>query len=214
MKFHIVTIFPDSFNSYFDASILKIAKEKGIFEPIIYNLCDYSVVNTRRIDDRPFWGFPWTIFSPEPLGRVIDDIQEQYWNMEIIYLSPRWELLKAQILENFASENKDKIIICGHYEWIDDRIIKHYNVKEISLGEYVITSWELAAMVLIDWIVRMLPWVINQESLEEESFSEKLLRNKEYPQYTRPQEWRWMSVPEEIVSWDPKKIKLWKNKYL
>ena len=214
MKFHIITIFPDSFKSYFDTSILKIAGEKGIFEPIIYNLCDYSVVNTRRIDDRPFWGFPWTIFSPEPLAKAIDDIRSRYWKLEIVYLSPKWKTIKAQTLEKFALENKDKILICGHYEWIDDRIIKHYKVREISLWKYVITSWELASMVLIDWIVRMLPWVINKDSLEEESFSEKLLRKKEYPQYTRPQEWKGMSVPAELLSWDPKKIKAWKNKYL
>lgn len=214
MRFHIITIFPDSFKSYFETSILKIAREKGIFEPIIYNLCDYSVVNTRRIDDRPFWWFPWTIFSPEPLGNAIDEIQSRYWKLEIIYLSPRWKVIKAETLEKFACENKDKIIICGHYEWIDDRIIKHYKVKEISIWKYVLTSWELASMVLIDWIVRLIPWVINSESLEEESFSKKLLRKKEYPQYTRPQKWKDISVPSELISWDPKKIKVWKDKYL
>ncbi|EKE29147.1 MAG: tRNA (guanine-N(1)-)-methyltransferase [uncultured bacterium (gcode 4)] len=214
MKFHIITIFPDSFKSYFEASILKIAQEKKVFIPVIYNLCDYSVVNTRRIDDRPFWWLPWTIFSPEPLAAAIDSIIEKNWNLEVIYLSPRWKVINPALLEKFARSEKDCILICWHYEGIDQRIIDHYKIKEISIWKYVLTSWELAAMVLIDWIVRLIPWVISDESLKEESFSLGLQGKKEYPQYTRPQEWRWRRVPDELISWDPKKIVAWKKKFL
>jgi tRNA (guanine37-N1)-methyltransferase len=214
MKFHIITIFPKSFTSYFDSSILKRAIEDRAFEPIIYNLCDYSVKNTRRVDDRPFWWFPWTIFSPLPLANAIRDIQDRYWKLDVIYMSPRWKKLNQQMLEKFAKKPKDYIVICGHYEWIDERIIELFNVKEISIWNYILTSWELAAMVLMDWITRLLPWVISSESLEEESFSPGLNRKKEYPQYTRPSEFEGKSVPEELLSWNPKTIKSWKNKFL
>ncbi|EKE27662.1 MAG: tRNA (guanine-N(1)-)-methyltransferase [uncultured bacterium (gcode 4)] len=214
MKFHIITIFPESFKSYFETSILRLAQEKGEFQPIIYNLCDYSVVNTRRIDDRPFWWFPWTIFSPEPLSKAVDWIREKYWNLDVIYLSPKWKVITPASLGKFASEWKDQILICWHYEWIDQRVIDYYRIKEISIGRYVLTSWELAAMVLIDWIVRLIPWVISSESLIEESYSKGLWGKKEYPQYTRPQEWKWMKVPDELLSWDPKKIGNWKKKFL
>ena len=213
-KIHIITMFPDSFSSYLNTSILKIAREKWIFEPVFYNLCDFSVKNTRRVDDRPYGWFPWTIISAEPLYKVITHIEEKCGKLDKIYLSPRWKILRQQTLEKLAKNKKDLILICGHYEWIDARIIEIFNIKEISVWNYVLTSGELAAMVLIDWMVRLLPEVISERSLEEESFSKKLNRKKEYPQYTRPEEFLWHKVPEELLSWNPKTIEKWKKNFI
>lgn len=211
MKIHIITMFPNSFLSYLETSILKIAQEKLIFEPIFYNLCDFSVKNTRRVDSRPYGWLPWTIISIEPLYKAISFIEEKYWNIDKIYLGPRWKTLKQQTLEKLAKNKKDLILICGHYEWIDARIIEIFNIKEISLWDYVLTSWEIAAMVLIDWIVRLLPWAISEGSLEEESFSKKLWRKKEYPQYSRPENFLWFKVPKQLLSWNPAEIEKWKK---
>lgn len=213
MKFHIITIFPKAFESYFNSSIISRAQKDWIIEIIYYDLWDFSSKKTRRIDDRPFWGFAWTIISPEPLAKAITYIKNNFGDLDTIYLSPKWAKLKQQKLEEISKRNKDLILICWHYEWIDERIIKIFKVKEISIGDYVLTSWEIAAMVLIDWITRLLPWVINEQSLNEESFSKSLNRKKEYPQYTRPREFMWELVPEELISWDPKIINKWKNNF-
>lgn len=211
MKIHLITMFPEILKNYFETSIMKIAQNKKIFEPIFYNLCDYTVKNTRRVDDRPYWWLPGTILSPIPLGNCIEEIFEKIWNKtQIFHLSPQGKKIKQQTFEKLAKEKQEFIVICSHYEWIDSRIIEHYKVTEYSIWDYVITSWELSTMVFIDWIIRLLPWVLNKKSLEEESFSKKLSRKKEYPQYTRPEIFKWLKVPEELLSWDPKKIEKWK----
>lgn len=214
MKFHIITIFPDSFNSYLNTSILKRAIENKNIEIIFYDIADFSKLKTRRVDDKPFWWFPWAIISPEPLSKAIEKIFGIHWKLDIYLLSPRWRKIRQSVLENFAKKLKDCILICGHYEWIDQRIIDIYWVKEVSIWDYILTSWELAAMVLIDWITRLIPWVISKESLEEESFSKNINRRKEYPQYTRPREFMWKNVPEELLSGDPKIIKKWKETFI
>lgn len=214
MKFHIITIFPDAFKSYTDSSIIRRAQEKWLIEIIFYDLWNYSSNKTRRVDDKPFWWFAGAIISPEPLAKAIKYIQDKFGKLDILYLSPKWTRLKQPKLEKLANKNKDLIFICWHYEWIDERIIELFNIKEISVGDYILTSWELWAMILLDWITRLLPWVISPESLLEESFSPWLDRKKEYPQYTRPREFMWKKVPEELLSWDPKIINKWKNKFL
>jgi tRNA (guanine37-N1)-methyltransferase len=130
----------------------------------------------------------------------------------IIYLTPSWDLLQQKWVEKYYQELSDEvIIICGHYEWIDQRIRDLYVTHEISIGEYVLSSWELSAMVFIDSFVRNIPEVLwNPESLEEESFSKKLHRKKEYPVYTRPSEFRWLKVPDVLTSWNHKEIEKWK----
>lgn len=212
MIFHIVSIFPDSFKSYFSSSIMKNARAKWLFDYKIYNICDYSVKNTRRVDDRPYWWFPWTIISIEPLYKAISDIISTYWKMDIIYLWPRGKKYTQLKAEKFAKKAKDLILICGHYEGIDERIIEMLNVETLSLWDYILTSWELASMVFMDSIVRLLPWSINKKSLIEESFSKWLWRKKEYPQYSRPEDFKWYKAPTELLSWNPKIINIWKNK--
>ncbi len=211
--FHVITLFPESFDSYLSSSIMNIARGESFYEYKLYNLCDYTVKNTRRVDDRPYWWMPWTIIAVEPLYNCIKQIQEKIGQHDIIYLTPRGKKLKQSTLEKLAKTPKEHILICGHYEWIDERIKDFFKITELSIWDFVLTSWELAAMVLMDWLIRLIPWVLNQESLIEESFSKWLNRKIEYPQFTRPSEFLWSKVPEELLSWNPKLINQWKKKY-
>lgn len=211
MKFHIITIFPKSFDSYINCSILKRTIDNWIIWLEFYDLADYSELKTRRVDDKPFGWLPWALISPKPLAKALNHILENNTGLEIIYLSPRWEKLQQSNLEKYAKSEKDYILICGHYEWIDQRIIEIYDIKEVSIWDYILTSWELASMVLIDWISRLIPGAISDISLEEESFSDKISWKKEYPQYTRPRVFMWKEVPIELLSWSPKIIEQWKK---
>lgn len=213
MKIHIITLFPESLQWYLNSSILKKAQEKGLFEYNLYNLADWSVKNTRRVDDRPFGGGAGTIITIEPLTNCLRSIQQKEGEIPIFYMSPKGELLNQKKM-NFFSKFSDMIIICGHYEWIDARIFELFTISEISIGEYVLSSWELGAMVFIDGIVRLIDGVISKESLEEESFSEKLQWKKEYPQYSRPQIFEGKEVPSVLVSWDHTAIQQWKQNSL
>ncbi|MDD2515720.1 MAG: tRNA (guanosine(37)-N1)-methyltransferase TrmD [Candidatus Gracilibacteria bacterium] len=215
MKFHIITIFPGSFESYFNSSILKNAKEKGLFEPIFYNLCDFSVKNTRRVDDRPYGGFPGTVISVEPLYKAIEFIEKKAGkSLKKIFLSPTGKIFNQKMVSKMVQKFDEIIIICGHYEGIDARIFEIFQIEQISIGKYVITSGELATMVFIDALVRYIPGVLSKDSLREESFSLGLSGKKEYPQYTRPEEFQNHKVPIELLSGNPKTIDEWKKKNL
>lgn len=213
MKIHIITIFPESFNSYLKSSILWRAIEKKLFEVEFYKLNDFSNLESKRVDDKSYW-MHWQIISPIPLDNAINFIFDKIWKkVKIIYMSPSWELLNQQKIEKYFDNIWNEfIIICGHYEWIDKRIIDLYVDYEISIWEYVLSSWELAAMVFIDSLVRHIPNVLwNKESLLEDSFSEKLQRKKEYPQYTKPQSFKWINVPDVLISGNHKEIQKWKE---
>lgn len=212
MKFHIITIFPESFDSYFASSILWRAIEKKLFEVKFYKLNDFSSKNFGQVDDKAY-GMHGQVISAEPLSIAIEHVFEQVWKkIPVLYMSPSWNLLTQEVTENYAKNIDETIIICGHYEWIDQRIIDHYNVECISIGEYVLSSWELAAMVLIDSIVRHIPAVLwNAQSLEEDSFSKKLGRQKEYPVYTRPDKILWLEVPAVLRGGNHKEIEKWKH---
>jgi len=216
MKIHIVTIFPESFDSYFSSSIIWNAIKNKLFEVNFYKLNDFSSLLTKRVDDKSF-GSHWQIISPEPLSKAINHIFDKVWKkIKVVYLNPSWELLNQEKSEKLFQElNNEFIIICGHYEWIDQRIVDLYVDYEISIWEYIISSWELAAMVLIDNLVRQITNVLwNKKSLEEESFSKKLNRQKEYPQYTRPRVFEWIEVPKVLFSWNHKEIDKWKKNNL
>ena len=215
MKAHIISLFPETLRSYFDTSIMRIAQEKWLFDIKLYNLVDYSKRNTRRVDKRPYGGFPGMIISPEPLYDCIADILKHIWKpAPIYYVTPRWTLWNQFRAQEFSVREKEFILICWHYEGIDERIIDIFDIQQISIGEYVLTSGELAALVVVDSVVRLLPGVLSKESLEEESFSNTLAWKKEYPQYTRPEQFLGHHVPSELLSWDLKKITAWKNKFL
>lgn len=215
MKLHIITLFPESFSSYFSASIMGRAIEQGHVSPKFYTLSDFAENNFHKVDDKAY-GMHGQVISPEPLSKAIEHVFQEIWTrVPVLYMSPRWELLTQQKVEQDFATIQECIILCGHYEWIDERIIEYYDVRMISIWEYVISSGELAAMVYIDALVRHIPWVLwNPQSLEEESFSEKLHRQKEYPVYTRPEKFLWLEVPQILLSGHHKNIENWKYKNL
>lgn len=156
------------------------------------------------------------VLSPEPLADAIESIFEKVGKkIPVIYMTPKGELLDQEKVEKLSENIQECIILCGHYEGIDERIIKLFVTHQISIGNYILSGGELAAQVLIDTLVRHIPEVLgNPESLEEESFSQKLGRQKEYPVYTRPADFRGMKVPEVLTSGNHAAIELWKQSHL
>ena len=213
MEIHIISLFPESIHPYLDSSIMLKAQEKGFFRYHLHNLADWSVKNTRRVDDRPYGGGAGTIITIEPLTNCIRDIEKKFWKMKKFLMSPRWETIHQEFLEK-NSKQKKILIICGHYEGIDARIFEIFHISEISIGQYVLSSGEISALVLIDGLVRLIDGVLSKKSLEEESFSIKLWRKKEYPQYSRPQIFEKFSVPEVLISGNPQHIEEWKKQSL
>ena len=224
MKFTIVTIFPEAF-SYLNESILKKAQEKKIIEIEIVNLRDFSRNKHHKVDDSPYWWEQGMVMTCQPFFDCIEKIKEnsKFENQYVIYPSPRWNILNQKKLEEFAniknsnSKFKDTefIILAWRYEWIDQRIIDNLVDEEICIWEYILTGWEIPAMILVDGISRLIPWVIwKEKSHLEESFSEEFEWKKEYPLYTKPEHFRWFSVPEVLVSWHHWKIKNWKKNNL
>lgn len=213
MNFHIITIFPESFESYFSTSIMKKAIEKNLFSMNYYKLNDFSEKKSKRVDDKAYW-MHWQVIEAPVLSKAIENIFKKLWKkIPVIYFSPSWELLNQEKIENFYEKLwNDCILICWHYEWIDKRIIDLYVDFQVCIWEYVLSSGELAASVFIDSFVRNISWVLwNKLSLEEESFSKKFSRKKEYPVYTRPKEFLWLKVPEILISWNHKEIENWKK---
>ena len=213
MKVHIVSIFPEAFNSYFSFSIFRIAIKNDFFKPVFYKLNNFSDKKFKHVDDKAY-GMHGQVLSPKPISKAIDFIFEKVWKkIPVIFLTPGWELLNQELAEKYYEKlEKEFIIICWHYEWIDQRIIEYYDVKKISIWKYVVSSWELSTMVFLDCLVRHIPWVLwNENSFLEESFSKKLNRQKEYPAYTRPKKFLWLKVPDVLISWNHKEIERWKK---
>ena len=216
MKAHIISIFPEIIESYFSSSIMWKAREKWLFEVLNYKLNDFSSDKFKRVDDKAY-GMHGQVISPEPLGKAIEYIFEKIGDrVPVVYMSPRWELLTQQGIENYFEKlHRDFIVICWHYEWIDERIVEEYVDFEVSIGEYVLSSWELSASVFLDGLFRLLPRVLwNKKSLEEDSFSQNLDRKKEYPVYTRPENFNGKKVPEVLLSGNHKEIENWKKQNL
>jgi len=213
-EIHIISLFPESIKPYLDTSIMQRAQSKGLFRYYIHNLANFSVRNTRRVDDRPYGGWAGTLITIEPLVNCIRELMENFWEMPIILTSPKWKKLNQKLSYKLSEKSKKYIIICWHYEGVDARIFDIFPIQEISIWDYVLSSWEIAALVIIDSIVRLIPWVISEESLKDESFSLDLNWKKEYPQYSRPEVFEWLQVPKILLSGDLKKIQDWKNKNL
>ncbi len=223
MKVHIITNFIGAFTSYFDSSIMRIAREKGLFEPIFYNLGDYSLQAQHRVDDKPYGGGAGALIEIEPMYRAISSIEEiagkrekgQGNELRKIYLGPRGERLKQAKIEELTKEFQDQdiLILCWHYEGVDHRVFEMFTFEQYSIGDFVVSSGEIATMVFLDAIVRLIPGVVwNQQSLHEESFSEALEWKPEYPQYTRPADFMGYKVPDVLLSGDHKKIEYWRRK--
>ena len=209
MRFHIMTLFPDIFNSYMNESIMKRAVDKGSIEVYIYNIRDFSNNKHKKVDDYPFGGGAGMLMTPQPIYDTYMHIVNTHdiKNPRVIYLTPKGKVHSQEIAQDMSISD-DIILLCGHYEGIDQRIIDLIVTDEISIGDYVLTGGELPALILIDYISRLIPGVLSQnESFEEESFKDNLL---EYPHYTRPREFMGMKVPDILLSGNHKKIEQWR----
>jgi tRNA (guanine37-N1)-methyltransferase len=207
MRIDIITLFPEMFEGPFGHSIVKRAKDKGIVEIFTHNLRDWSLDKHKRVDDYPYAGKGGMLMSPQPIADCIDQLKTEREYDEIFYTSPDGLLLEQKSL-NQMIEYKNIIILCGHYKGIDERIREHYITKEFSIGNYVLSGGELAAMVLVDGIVRIIPGAIGDEmSALSDSFQDGLVAP---PAYTRPKVFNGWEVPEILLSGDEKKIDQWK----
>jgi len=219
MRFDILTIFPQAFESYFETSIIKRALDKKIIKIKIYNLRKWAKDKHRTIDDKPYGGGPGMIFKIEPLYKAIQFFKKNKKSnkQKIILLTPSGKQFDQIMAKNFSKQDKI-ILICGHYEGFDCRIEKFIDEK-ISIGPYVLTGGELPAMSIVDAITRLIKGVINKESLKEESFG--LVKDFEYPQYTRPEVFTFkeksdrikkLRVPKVLLSGNHAQINEWKQK--
>lgn len=207
-KVIVLTLFTNMFEAFVNTSIIKRSIDKKIIDIEIVDIRDFTKDKHRRVDFPPYGGGSGMVMSPEPLASAIDYStnklkQSSTQDIKIIYMSPRGKVLSYNLSNSLANEDINYIIICGHYEGIDERIIEEYDVIEISIGDYVLTGGELAAQVLLDSVIRLLPGALNEESLLEESHTDNLL---EYPQYTKPSEFRGRKVPEVLLSGHHKNI--------
>lgn len=208
MKIDILTVVPGLLESPFSHSILKRAKEKGLFEVNVINLRDYSTSKQKQVDDYQFGGGAGMVMMCQPLADAIDKLQENQKYDEIIYMTPDGNQFN-QRLANRLSLKDHLLIICGHYKGIDERIRRHYVTMEISIGDYVLSGGELAAAVVVDAIGRLIPGVLsNETSALFDSFQDDLLAP---PVYTRPADFRGLKVPEVLLAGDPKKVDEWRT---
>ena len=206
MKIDILTLFPEMF-APLKESILGRALENELFELNLINIRDFSLDKHKKVDDYVFGGGDGMLMTPQPLYDAIMSVKTD--NSYVIYMSPKGSVLKQEKVKSLAVNYEHLIIVCGHYEGIDERIIKLCVDEQISIGDYVLTGGELPAMVLVDSIARFIPSVLhNETSAEDESFSDGLL---EYPQYTRPREFKGLRVPDVLLNGNHKEIEMWKS---
>jgi len=204
VKIEILTQFPSMFVPIFGESILGRAVKEGILDIHISDIRDYSQDKHKKTDDTPFGGGAGMLMSPQPAFSALRALQAE--NKRILYMSPRGPILNQEMAKNLAKE-EDIVILCGHYEGVDQRILDYWKMEEVSIGDYILTGGELAAMVLVDTVARLIPGVLGScESLNEESIYSGLL---EYNQYTKPRDFEGLLVPEVLFGGNHKLIKLW-----
>ena len=206
MKFTVLTLFPQIPQAFFENSIMAKAVEKGIIAYDLVNIRDFATDKHHTCDDSPYGGGAGQLMMTEPLGRALDSVKAS--RKHVIYVTPSGkQFTQSKALE--LSRKDELVIVCGRYEGIDQRIIDYYVDDEISIGDYVMSSGEVSATVIIDTVYRLIDGVISSESLDEESFSDGLL---EYPQYTRPPVYKDMEVPDVLLSGNHEKIRKWRLK--
>lgn len=209
MKCDVLTLFPDILTAYLNESILKRAREKDLLEVRLYNIRDFASGPHKTVDDAPYGGGAGMVFKPEPVFRAMDFLREDSEPRKVILMSPQGRTFNQKMAEAFSKEERRFVFICGRYEGVDERI-KTLVDEEVSIGDYVITGGELAALVVIDAVTRLVPGALGDErSKEDESFSWGLL---DYPHYTRPREFRGMEVPQVLVSGNHKEIWIWRRR--
>lgn len=206
MRIDIITVLPDMLTGFFNESIVARAREKGLVEVFLHNLRDYTTDKWRRVDDYPYGGFSGMVMQCEPIDRCISALKAEREYDEVIFTTPDGEQF-SQPIANDLSLKGNMIILCGHYKGIDQRIREHLITREISIGDYVLTGGELAAAVMADAIIRLVPGVISDEqSALSDSFQDGLLSA---PIYTRPSEYKGWTVPDILLSGNEARIKDW-----
>lgn len=208
MKFTVLTLFPEIVRVYFESSIMARAVQKGIIAYDLVNIRDFALDKHRTCDDSPYGGGAGQLMLPEVLGSALESVKAYKKERRVIYVTPSGKPFTQKVAAELSKE-EELVIICGRYEGIDQRIIDRYVDDEICIGDYVMSSGEVAAEVVIDTVYRLVDGVISSESLAEESFSDSLL---EYPQYTRPPVYKGMEVPEVLISGNHENIRKWRLK--
>jgi len=209
IRFDILSIFPEMFQTPFDCSLIKKALDKQLIEIHIHDIRRYALDKHRMTDDYPYGGGGGMVMKVDPIARALDDVDPARDNAQVILLTPQGETFKQEIAEELSRYSRI-ILICGHYEGVDERVREHLVDREISIGDYVLTGGELPAMIIVDAVSRLVPEVLgNRESALFDSFSTGLL---EGPHYTRPQEYRNWKVPDVILSGDHEKINEWRRR--
>lgn len=209
MNYHILTLFPEMVLNGLHTSIIGRAAEKGLLSIEAIDIREYSTDKHRHVDDYPYGGGAGMVMQPMPICDAYDDLCEKLSKKpRVIYMTPQGRVFNQKIAEELAQE-EDLVFLCGHYEGIDERALELIATDYLSIGDYVLTGGELPAMVMIDCISRLIPGVLNNDSSAEfESFHDNLL---EYPQYTRPEEYRGLRVPEVLLSGHHKNIDAWRR---
>ena len=204
MIIDVLTLFPEMFESL-NHSIIKRAQDDGIVTINVTNIRDFACAPHYKCDDEPYGGGAGMVMLCDPLFKAIDSVIKP--NSKVYYMSPRGKVFNQALAKDMSTLDHI-VLLCGHYEGIDQRVIDYYNIEELSIGDYVLTGGELPAMVIIDTVARLIPNVITSESLDSESFSNNLL---EYDQYTRPAEYKGMKVPEILLSGHHANIEKWRQ---
>lgn len=216
LKIHIGTIFPEFFSSPLNVGNLKRAFEKKLVEIKVHNLRDYTSDPHKKVDDRPYGGGSGMVMMPEPFFNLCfsilgtNDLNEAKKKAEILLLTPRGKLFNQAMAKKLSETDKELIILCGRYEGVDERVAEHLATMQVSIGDYVLSGGEPAALVILDSLVRLVPGVVGDyESILDESFEENLL---EYPQYTRPEDFMGFSVPKVLLSGNHRLIESFRMK--
>jgi tRNA (guanine37-N1)-methyltransferase len=208
MRFDIITLFPGMFGSLFSGGVVKKALDSGLIKIQVHDLRDFTESRHKQADDRPFGGGQGMVIKPEPIFSAVEKIRSGQ-EIPVYLLSPQGKQFNHRLAEELAREAR-MILICGRYEGVDERVIEHLATGEISVGDYVLTGGEPAAWVIIDAVSRLIPRVVGKaESVRQESFSEGLY---DFPQYTRPRNFRGMTVPDVLFSGDHGKIQDWRRR--
>ena len=204
MKIDILTLFPNMFYEFLNDSIMKRAKEKGLVEVNVHNIRDYSPFKNKQVDDYPYGGGAGMVLMCEPIFLAIEALRTD--DSEVIMLTPSGELFQQKMAKEFSLK-KHLILLCGHYEGFDERI-KTIVDRTLSIGEFVLTGGEVPAMAVVDAVTRLLPGVINEESLASETFTDDMV---DYPVYTKPAKFRDLEVPSVLISGHHANIEKWRQ---
>ena len=204
MKFDVLTLFPEMF-ACLNESVIGRAKEKGLIDINLINIRDFSKSKHKKVDDTPYGGGAGMVIRPDVVYDAYSSIANK--DAKVIYLTPQGKTLTQKKVKELSAEN-ELVLLCGHYEGIDERVLEEIVDEEISIGDYVLTGGEIPAMVLIDSVSRYVDGVLSEDSVEEESFSNGLL---EYPQYTRPEVFMDKKVPDVLISGHHKNIETWRK---